>query len=80
MLFHVHNPLPQGTVVLWVICDVRYSKPISVARQVLDHPTLSMVVGNGATEFAANWGFALEENNTLLSDKTMKAYKVCVHS
>lgn len=77
MLFHVHNPLPQGTVVL---CDVRYSKPISVARQVLDHPTLSMVVGNGATEFAAKCGFALEENSTLLSDKTMKAYKVCVHS
>lgn len=49
-----------------------------MARKVLDHPMLSMVVGNGATEFAANCGFPLEENSALLSDKTMKAYEVFV--
>lgn len=50
----------------------RYPKPISVARKVLSNPSLNMLVGNGAMEFAVTNGFILEENRALLSDKTYK--------
>ena len=55
----------------------RYAKPISVAKCVLEHPSLNMLVGSGATEFALNQGFTMEDNQKLLSDTTSKAYEVC---
>ena len=54
----------------------RYAKPISVARCVLEHPSLSMLVGSGATKFAVNQGFSMEDNHNLLSEMTSKAYEV----
>lgn len=56
----------------------RYAKPISVARCILEHPSLSMLVGSGATEFALNEGFPMEDNSSLLSEMTSKAYEVSV--
>ena len=56
----------------------RYAKPISVARRVLDHPSLSMLVGNGATQFALEQGFSLEENSKLLTQETKQAYEVII--
>ena len=57
-----------------VLC--RYAKPISVARRVLDHPSLSMLVGGGATQFAEEQGFSLEDNDSLLTQQTRQAYQV----
>jgi isoaspartyl peptidase/L-asparaginase-like protein (Ntn-hydrolase superfamily) len=55
----------------------RFAKPISVARCVLDSPSLSMVVGGGATQYAEQRGFTLEENDKLLTQQTASAYQVC---
>ena len=35
-----------------------------------------MLVGSGATEFALNQGFSMEDNHTLLSEMTSRAYEV----
>ena len=35
-----------------------------------------MLVGSGATEFALNRGFSMEDNHTLLSEMTSRAYEV----
>ena len=55
----------------------RYAKPISVARRLLDHPSLCMLVGTGATQFAKAQGFTLETNDALLTRETLEAYEVC---
>lgn len=52
-----------------------YPKPISVARRVMEHPSLTMVVGTGATEFAQQQGFHLEDNASLLSEGTKRAFQ-----
>ena len=57
---------------------IRFAKPISVARRVLEDPSLSMVVGGGATLYAEQKGFALEDNDKLLTQHTALAYQVCV--
>lgn len=49
-----------------------------MARCVLDDPSLSMVVGGGATLYAEQKGFALEDNDKLLTQRTALAYQVCV--
>ena len=54
----------------------RYPKPISVAKSVLEHPCVNMLVGSGATEFAVNQGFCMEDNHQLLSEMTTRAYEV----
>lgn len=54
----------------------RYAKPISIARCVLEQPSLNMLVGSGATEFAVNQGFSMEDNHQLLSEMTTRAYEV----
>ena len=59
-----------------LLCVCRFSRPISVARRVLDHPSLSMLVGSGATCFAKEQGFTLEDNDDLLTQQTRQAYKV----
>ena len=51
---------------LFILLYCRYSKPISVAKKVLEHPTVNMLVGSGAKDFAADNGFVLEENSKLL--------------
>ena len=69
---HYHPP----AIILWsFLC--RYAKPISVAKRILEHPTLNMLVGSGATEFATSQGFSMEDNHKLLSDMTSRAYEVC---
>ncbi len=50
--------------------------PISVARRVLDDPLLSMLVGGGATQYAMEQGFKLEENDKLMTQQTKLAYQV----
>lgn len=49
-----------------------------MAKRVLEHPSLNMLVGSGATEFALSQGFSMEDNHQLLSDMTSRAYKVCI--
>lgn len=48
-----------------------------MARKVLHNPSLSMLVGTGATEFAAENGFILESNTALISNETKMINKVC---
>ncbi len=43
---------------------------------MLDHPSLSMLVGSGATQFAKEEGFSLEENDDLMTPQTKQAYRV----
>lgn len=54
--------------------------PISVARRVMEQPSLNMLVGGGAVGFAREQGFQLEDNDTLLSPETRRAFQVCVTS
>ena len=64
---------------LWaslVLITYRYPKAVSVARAVLEHPSLNMIVGSGAAEFAVSQGFSMESNSSLLSEATTKAYEV----
>ncbi len=42
----------------------------------MEHPSLTMVVGTGATEFAQQQGFHLEDNAALLSEGTKRAFQV----
>eukprot|EP00731_Ephydatia_muelleri_P036934 Em0358g3a len=52
-----------------------YSKPISVAKRVLEQSQVNILVGSGATNFAKTQGFVLESNESLLIPETMEAYK-----
>ena len=56
----------------------RYAKPISVARRVLESSTANMLVGDGATQFAKQQGFLLEDNECLLTRETKQAFEVSV--
>ena len=56
----------------------RYSKPISVARSVMESCNANFLVGDGASSFACEQGFVMEDNETLLTAETKKAYVVCV--
>ena len=47
-----------------------------MARAVLEHPSLNMIVGSGAAKFAISRGFSMESNKSLLSETTTKAYEV----
>ncbi len=47
-----------------------------MARKILEEPKLNMLVGSGATDFAKQHGFTLEDNDSLLSDETRQAYQV----
>ena len=47
-----------------------------MARSVLELPSVNMLVGSGATDFAVKEGFCLEDNHLLLSEMTIKAYEV----
>ena len=58
----------------------RYAKPISVARCVLEHASLSMLVGSGAAEFAQQQGFQMEDNDSLLTEETRRAFQVWMWS
>ena len=65
------------------MCDVEinncrlfsYSRPISVAKCVMEKCKHSMLVGSGASRFAHNMGFTLEPNDNLLTDETQSAYE-----
>lgn len=52
-----------------------YSKPISVARRVMEKSKHSMIVGSGACKFAHDMGFVAEPNNSLMTEETRIAYK-----
>lgn len=47
-----------------------------MARSVLELPSVNMLVGSGATDFAVKQGFQMEDNHLLLSEMTIKAYEV----
>ena len=44
----------------------------------MEHPSLTMLVGTGATEFAEQQNFNMEDNASLLSDQTKRAFQVCI--
>ncbi len=54
----------------------RYAKPISVARRVLEKSSANILVGEGATQFAREQQFLLEDNDSLLIPETKQAYEV----
>ena len=54
----------------------RYAKPISVARRVLENSSANILVGEGATQFAREQQFPLEDNDSLLTPETKQAYEV----
>lgn len=60
--------------IIFIPC--RYSKPISVAKRVLERTKVNILVGSGATKFAKAQGFPLEINESLLIPETLEAYKV----
>ncbi|XP_064399508.1 N(4)-(Beta-N-acetylglucosaminyl)-L-asparaginase-like isoform X2 [Halichondria panicea] len=53
----------------------RYAKPISVARRVLEKSSANILVGEGATQFAREQQFLLEDNDSLLIPETKQAYE-----
>lgn len=50
-----------------VIFHNRYACPISVARHIMEHSPHNILVGAGARKYAEKNGFALQENNLLVS-------------
>ncbi len=52
------------------------SKPISVARHIMEYSTSNVLVGDGATSYARSNGFEMIKNDQLLSNASSKAYKV----
>ena len=52
-----------------------YSKPISVARCVMEKSKHSMIVGSGACKFAHDMGFVAEPNDSLMTEETRMAYE-----
>jgi isoaspartyl peptidase/L-asparaginase-like protein (Ntn-hydrolase superfamily) len=53
-----------------------YSKPVSVARHILEHTQQSLVVGGGARTYAEQNGFQLEANDSLMTDETREKYQL----
>ncbi|KAL9965284.1 hypothetical protein ACROYT_G029059 [Oculina patagonica] len=51
------------------------SMPFSVARSVMEKSPHSMLVGEGAQEFAFRNGFPVESNSTLQNDKSREAFE-----
>ncbi|MGH0137890.1 UNVERIFIED_CONTAM: hypothetical protein FKN15_074446 [Acipenser sinensis] len=50
--------------------------PMAVARRVMEQSTHSMLVGEGAVTFAQEQGFTLEDNESMMSPESSKAYQV----
>lgn len=50
--------------------------PFSVAKCVMEKSPHSMLVGQGAQDFAVNNGFPVESNSALQTDKTREAFEV----
>ncbi|XP_058880408.1 N(4)-(Beta-N-acetylglucosaminyl)-L-asparaginase isoform X1 [Acipenser ruthenus] len=49
--------------------------PMAVARRVMERSTHSMLVGEGAVTFAKEQGFTLEDNESMMSPESSKAYQ-----
>ena len=76
----VHMFLMCFCLIYRCVLFFRYAKPISVARCVLEHASLSMLVGSGAAEFAQQQGFQMEDNDSLLTEETRRAFQVWMWS
>ena len=71
----------KGTEILIICACIKqdllcsYSKPISVARRVMEKSKHSMIVGSGACKFAHDMGFVAEPNDSLMTEETRIAYE-----
>lgn len=64
-------------VLTQLICVwARVGAPCQVARRVMERSPHSMLVGEGALQFAVEQGFAVESNEKMLSDRSASAYQV----
>ena len=65
----------EANALLW---PYRFARPISVARRLLEQPGHpNLLVGEGATEFARQEGFSMEDNASLMTEETRMEYQVC---
>ena len=53
--------------------------PFSVARCIMESSPHSMLVGQGAQDFAVNNGFLVEPNSALQTQISKEAYEVITH-
>ena len=56
----------------------RVAAPFSVARCVMEKSPHSMLVGQGAQDFAATNGFPVESNSALQTQKSREAFEVII--
>lgn len=54
--------------------------PFSVARCIMERSSHSMLVGQGAQDFAVNNGFLVEPNSALQTQISKEAYEVITHN
>ena len=54
--------------------------PFSVARCIMERSPHSMLVGQGAQDFAVNNGFLVEPNSALQTQISKEAYEVITHN
>lgn len=58
------------------VCSIEgISKPISVARHLMEYSKHKILTGKGAMEYAKSNGFVVESNDNMLSANTKKAYE-----
>ena len=81
MVLYGHNIMLTGfaALLMWYpVCYLcySYSKPVSVARHILEHTQQSLVVGGGARTYAEQNGFQLEANDSLMTDETREKYQL----
>lgn len=67
-----------GSLMQEFVSFFRVAAPFSVARCVMEKSPHSMLVGQGAQDFAATNGFPVESNSALQTQKSREAFEVII--
>ena len=59
-----------------IILIYRVAKPLAVARHVMENSPHSILVGQGAQEYAVKNGFPVEPNSALQTHESIEAFEV----
>ena len=59
-----------------IILIYRVAKPLAVARYVMENSPHSILVGQGAQEYAVKNGFSVEPNSALQTHESIEAFEV----
>ena len=63
-------------IIITIILIYRVAKPLAVARHVMENSPHSILVGQGAQEYAVKNGFPVEPNSALQTHESIEAFEV----